>query len=135
MRIIINREESQEKQTLGNMEVVEEDNGEAIFKCFTMELPWENNERNISCIPTGEYNISKRRSDKYGDHFILHDVPDRDYILIHVGNYYSDLRGCIAPGLTTLRINNDEFEDVGYSGDTMAVLNTIMPNESKIEIK
>jgi len=123
-----------DKQTTGDM-IVSGTDGEAIFRCFTMELAWNDNKQNASCIPEGKYYASKRTSEKYGNHFILHDVPNRSYILIHVGNFYNDLLGCIAPGLTKVHINQDKAKDVGYSGNAMDILNAIMPDEFEVEIK
>ena len=66
--------------------------------CNTIELPWKNNLRGISCIPEGSYSISKRRSRKYGLHLWIRNVPGRELILIHpANNAIRELRGCIAP--------------------------------------
>ena len=66
--------------------------------CKTIELPWKNNERGVSCIPEGKYFIRKRYSTKYKWHLELVDVPNRTYILIHpANNAQKELRGCIAP--------------------------------------
>jgi hypothetical protein len=67
---------------------------------FTLELPWKNNQRKISCIPEGTYKLEHRFSPKYGQHFWVKDVPGRDMILIHAGNKPADLLGCIAVGIT-----------------------------------
>ena len=65
---------------------------------YTIELPWERNEREISCIPEGKYFIRKRYSAKYKWHLELVDVPNRTYILIHpANNAQKELLGCIAP--------------------------------------
>ena len=66
--------------------------------CDSIELPWRNNLRGISCIPEGSYSISKRRSRKYGPHLWIRNVPGRELILIHpANNALQELRGCIAP--------------------------------------
>jgi hypothetical protein len=77
-------------------------NGELLLNgdrvCSTIELPWKNNLPTISCIPEGEYELRKRWSQRFGDHFILVDVPGRRYILIHPANdALKELKGCIAP--------------------------------------
>ena len=36
------------------------------FNCHTIELPWRENQRGISCIPPGEYECKIRISPKYG---------------------------------------------------------------------
>lgn len=66
--------------------------------CKTIELPWKENERRVSCIPEGEYLLKKRHIQKFGWHLHLQDVTGRDLILIHSANDAStELMGCIAP--------------------------------------
>ena len=73
-----------------------------IQKCHTIELPWENNEHRVSCIPEGTYELEKHVSDHLGDTLHVMNVPDRDAILIHAANKAKkELLGCIAP-VTTL---------------------------------
>ena len=76
-------------------------NGEKM--CDTLELPWLDNKRSISCIPDGEYKARLRYPRESGSrdylHILVQDVPDRDYILFHRGNTAKDTRGCILVGL------------------------------------
>jgi hypothetical protein len=66
--------------------------------CHTIELPWRNNEVNISCIPEGRYLLEKRITHERGFHLILKSVPGRSWILIHPANHApTELEGCIAP--------------------------------------
>jgi hypothetical protein len=67
--------------------------------CETLELPWRDNQRSISCIPTGTYQVVERTSPKFKDHLHVLKVPGRSYILIHAGNTHNDIRGCILPGV------------------------------------
>ncbi|GFD80912.1 hypothetical protein KUL118_37740 [Tenacibaculum sp. KUL118] len=68
------------------------------YLCQTIELPWRNNQRNISCIPEGRYEIQPRFSRKFKHHLILKNVANRSFILIHPANdAQRDLEGCIAP--------------------------------------
>lgn len=64
----------------------------------TMEDAWKDNARNISCIPKGTYKVVRHTSPKYGNCFMVSNVPNRDYILIHAGNYATDTEGCILLG-------------------------------------
>jgi hypothetical protein len=75
------------------------------------ELPWRNNERRISCIPSGIYLCKPHISPKFGKCFWLQDVPGRSEILIHVANWMgskesgfkSDLLGCLAIGMKMVK--------------------------------
>jgi len=72
--------------------------------CYTIELPWKNNEPNVSCIEEGTYLLNRCYSEKFGWHLILKDVRDRKFILIHpANNALEELRGCIAPVTDLLR--------------------------------
>jgi len=69
-----------------------------LFKGFAIELPWRDNQRNVSCIPEGTYPLKVRFSKKFGPHLLVQDVPDRNLILIHPANdARKELLGCIAP--------------------------------------
>ncbi|MGM5482318.1 MAG: DUF5675 family protein [Nanobdellota archaeon] len=76
------------------------------FDCHTIELPWKDNQVNISCIPQGIYTVKKYNSPKYGKCFLVQEVPGRTYILFHYGNwagdrskgYRSNSLGCILVG-------------------------------------
>ena len=76
-------------------------NGERM--CDTLENPWLDNQRNISCIPEGEYKVRLRlpRESATRDylHLLVQDVPNRDWILFHRGNSAKDTSGCILVGL------------------------------------
>jgi len=66
--------------------------------CHTIELPWRNNRRSVSCIPEGRYQLIRRIHFKHGDQLAISHVPDREAILIHPANFaLSELQGCIAP--------------------------------------
>ena len=66
--------------------------------CNTIELPWKNNERKVSCVPEGKYFLSKRFSKKHHWHIEVRNVAGRSGILFHpANNALKELNGCIAP--------------------------------------
>lgn len=68
------------------------------FVCFTIELPWKENKKKISCIPEGEYELKTRYSHKFKRHLEVVDVYNRSLILIHpANNALNELQGCIGP--------------------------------------
>jgi hypothetical protein len=67
-------------------------------ECFTLELPWQNNQHGISCIPKGTYTVQDYQSPVHGTVWQIMDVPDRSNIEIHSANKPSELLGCIAVG-------------------------------------
>ena len=68
------------------------------FLCFIIELPWLDNQRNVSCIPAGTYELVQRSSARFSQHLYVKQVPQRSMILIHPANDAStQLQGCLAP--------------------------------------
>ena len=71
---------------------------EGKFICNTIELPWKNNEKRVSCIPEGKYFIRKRYSQKFKWHLEVVGFQNRSLILFHpANNALQELNGCIAP--------------------------------------
>lgn len=65
----------------------------------TLEEPWRDNQRSVSCIPAGEYPWFKRVSPKRGYEVIeLRDVPDRSNVQLHIGNTLDHTEGCVLVG-------------------------------------
>ena len=66
---------------------------------YVAERPWRGNKKNVSCVPAGEYICNRYKSRKFGETFMLQDVPGRTYILFHAGNYpEKDSKGCLLIG-------------------------------------
>lgn len=115
-------------RTLSNVKIFDEVQGEVIYECKALELPWRNNERQVSCIPEGMYKTKKRISAKYDEHFHLLDVPNRSWILIHHGNFPEDVLGCILVGRNHVDLDGDRLYDVSHSKVTMGHLNEYLPD-------
>jgi hypothetical protein len=129
MNLHLYRHPDQTKQTRGLLQV--RDNEKLIFSCLTLELPWKDNQRNISCYPLGTYNCSKHISPTFGESILIHNVPGRTKILIHPANYAgsknpktgrSDLKGCTAVGDKFVDLDGDGLVDIANSGKTMKKL-------------
>jgi len=132
MRAILVRLKEDNNQTLGELNVY---NGyEKVFSCKTLELPDVMNIPFISCIPKGNYSVVPRISQKYKKHFHIIDVPERDHILIHIGNYKNQTQGCVLVGKDFAHINNDGDLDVTSSKLTLNKLLKAAPEGFTIEI-
>ena len=97
INLLLIRDTFSKKSTIGELFL----DGERI--CDTLENPWQDNQRNISCIPEGEYPLRLRLARESASrdylHLLVQDVPNRDYILFHRGNTAKDTSGCILVGL------------------------------------
>ena len=121
----------QDKQTIGYFVI------DGVEFCKTLELKWFYNKRSKSCIPEGTYTVVKRlahENRKY-NHFHVTNVPDRSYILIHTGNYSSQILGCILVGDKHIDMNKDGLLDVANSTATLQKLYDRMPNEFQLIIR
>lgn len=80
----------------------------------TVERPWIENKPFVSCIPEGCYELAPTRYNRGGYRTLeVADVEGRTDILLHRGNTYADVQGCIAIGT--------EF---GPKGDMLGVWNS-----------
>ena len=91
-RIDLIRVGQSERGTFGVLRV-----GQVPF-ALTLEEPWRENQRRVSCIPAGTYRCARVQSLKFGETFQVLDVPGRSGILFHKGNTLQDTEGCILVG-------------------------------------
>ena len=92
--------------------------------CNTMEKPWDDNQANISCIPSGVYELNPCVSPKFGKTYCVENEKlgvslsgntKRTHILFHKANMESELQGCIAP---VMSFGAGAGEWFGYSSST-----------------
>jgi hypothetical protein len=141
MKIHIDRS-YRENQTLGHAYLQDVD-GNILFQFKTLELPWKDNLRNVSCIPEGTYTAKVRFSKKYSRHIHIQDVEGRSLILIHWGNYagslnpktgHPDIRGCVLVGSAHKDINGDGITDIVNSKNTFKAIMAVVSDELEVEI-
>lgn len=119
--IILNRLRHDANATLGALYLPG-----PLFKCWTLERAWADNAPNVSCIPAGEYPLRLRSdlgwSKKLGRPVVeIFDVPGRSLILFHPANWWWQLEGCVAPGLTEARDETGGLA-VSSSGAALALI-------------
>lgn len=120
--VMLNRALMNESVTLGIMYVHDVKHK----PIFTVERPWLNNQKSVSCIPCGIYLCQHYSSNKFRNVFQICKVEGRTKILIHAGNSVNDTYGCVLPGLTASN------ERIYESRDAMKVLRSILKKESFI---
>ena len=96
--------------------------------CVTLERPWSDNAKTVSCIPSGTYTCVKHNGEKFKDVWRLESVPGRDAILIHAANYAHELQGCIAVGRAFFQ------GGITSSKDTLNELRQTLPDTFTIEV-
>lgn len=121
--------------TYGDLDVIN-DAGSVVFSCKTLELPWRENKRSISCIPEGEYEViemppTPKRPYHY---FWVQNVPGRTGILFHPGTYTSHIKGCILPGDRLTDLDVDGVLDVVNTAKTLKRLTDLLPGKFRLTI-
>jgi hypothetical protein len=131
-RMLIVRTDYGKRQTKGQLYLY--DGFAQVLHCATLELPWLENTRQISCIPEGCYEVVKRESAKFAEHFHITNIPNRSYVLIHAGNFYTQIEGCILVGSKHRDINHDGLRDVVHSKVTLHKILNEMPESFTLKI-
>jgi len=105
------------------------------FHGFSLELPWDNNTKDISCIEEGEYPYFLRTNSKNGIVLELRNVEDRTNIQVHSGNYTRQILGCILVGDGIKHLDKDNIPDVTNSRNTLRKLISLAGTEGIIRIE
>jgi len=134
MNILIEREEFCDNQILGTLYLIDNDE-EVILTLKTLELSYRGNSKRISSIPLGTYDLKYYNSRKYPNVLEISGVENRKYILIHNGNYFTQIMGCVLVGLKTKDINGDGILDVVSSVTALKRLMNKIKEPGTITIK
>lgn len=102
----------------------------------TLELPWLDNARSISCIPEDDYEVIKQppKESRPYPYFRLPNVPGRDGILIHRGLNPEHSKGCILCASRFINVNSD-FPILEESGKKLEWLIKNLPDKFILEIR
>jgi len=126
MKVILQRYIEDDTQTNGTLTVLNSINI-PIFTCVTLERGDHNNQRNISNIPPGIYDLEFEWSPKFRCNlWELKGIPNRSEVKIHASNYWHELNGCIALGSYLAKINKDSYLDVAASRRTLKDFHRVM---------
>lgn len=96
--------------------------------CATLERKWLDNQKSISCVPSGLYDCARYGSDKHPNVWELLNVLNREKILIHTGNTMADTEGCILVG------KYFTSDGVAESVAAMNDLRRLLPKSFQLEI-
>ena len=133
MELKVYRYSSQSQTTLGALQI------DGKFECYTLEDQHQDIKvKGETRIPAGTYKIGLRTvggfDARYKAKFNFHkgmlqvlDVPNFEYILIHVGNDEDDTAGCLLVGNTA---NNNRLNK-GFIGDSTTAYKSLYPKVLK----
>jgi hypothetical protein len=129
-KVILTRTTAHADRTLGTIHVYDGPTEVGRFCC--LELPDRGNARNISRIPAGKYRLTPEVGGRFRDHFRVHDVPGRDGILGHRGNFPADTRGCLILGLRFADLDADGLFDVSQSDAALRLFSSLVTAEADL---
>jgi len=120
---------------------------DGVFECFTLEDEYRTDKiKGETRIPAGIYKVEKREvlsglTEKYRKkypwfdfHFMLQDVPNFQYVYIHIGNDDDHTDGCLLVGdsIKSNRFNNDN--NLTTSGPAFKRLYQKMSDADSVEV-
>lgn len=117
MKVILTRTKYTANATCGTLVVpgIEQ-------QLFTLEQPWRDNQKDNSCIPTGDYACIPHGWEKHTPFqkkrvWEITNIPGgRTAVLFHVGNYPRDSIGCVLVGTSA------SGENVWHSGHAIDLM-------------
>lgn len=98
-----------------------------LFEGFSLELPWKDNQRNISCIPEGSYKVIRNKTGKH-KYYRVENVEDRSLIEFHPANTVNDLAGCLSVGDYCAFDFNKETYTIWHTQLFLTKLLELVPN-------
>lgn len=136
LRVKITRLLDDGLQTLGQMEILAEDEKTVLTTLATCELPYRGNRNSVSSIPPGKNLVRSFKSDHYGKSFWVYSNEaggwqknsvagggyNRQAILIHRAPTSSWLMGCIGPGnsFSNIRSGPQKINKVKYHSEHLS---------------
>lgn len=140
MRNITLQRFSQDKVTFGKLKIEWLPEHKDIY---TIELPWKDNQHDISCIPAGIYRVIRFNSPAHGMVWKLLGTEPRQDVEMHSGNFAcfvklpgsshdTDTKGCILPGMAL----DEGVPMVQRSKEAMSYLYTLIGDDDfMLEVK
>ena len=93
MEVLVKRVDMTDEYTYGILYI------DGVRFCVTLERPYLDNRRNVSCIPFGRYKCKLVYSPSFKKElYEVQDVRGRTNILMHNGNYIDSSAGCLLLG-------------------------------------
>lgn len=132
--VIIYRDYHSNKETLGKC-YIKHENGKVEYIGNSLERAWENNEKRISCVPEGKYDLVLEYSPRFHKKlWELYGVPNRRECKFHSANFWFQLNGCVSLGNKRIDINKDGVKDVTSSRLTMKKFHKSLEGEKKAKL-
>ena len=131
----IQRHWSDKNQCTGTLLVLNE-NCQPIFGSLCLERGERNNQKMVSRIPAGIYDLVFEYSNRFKRSlWEIKHVPNRSECKIHQSNMWHELNGCIAPGVKLKDLDSDSYYDVTSSTKTLTEFHQALKGITKTTIE
>jgi len=137
LSVKLKRQWADKNQSTGILLIIDNNTGQPVFGSMCIERGERHNQRNVSNIPEGIYPLRFTWSPKFKRFvWLIDEVPNRSGIRIHPANFWTQLNGCVAPGIRLKDLNKDGYYDVTSSTRTTADFERVLKGlkETTIEI-
>lgn len=122
------------KQTSGVINIYNEDRF-PLFSSLSLERGWNNNLRNISCLPKGKHPLVLEYSPAFKrDLWEIKKTGHRTECKFHEASFWKDLNGCISPGIRYTDLNNDAYLDLKYSRFALRRFHEVLKQFDEVEL-
>lgn len=111
IKVTIHRDEESDQGTFGTWMMASPQ-----FSCKTAELPWKDNKVGKSRIPAGTYLAQLNTHSKFGQVYKLQNVPNRDDVEIHNGNFAGDVDKLLAIA-NPKNVSQEHADSIRYRSD------------------
>jgi hypothetical protein len=132
--VSIIRKQQDQNQTLG-FHTVEDQNGLPLYAGLLLERGWRDNQKRISCVPIGEYELVWEYSNRFKCYlWEVKGVENRTETKFHTFNFWFQSNGCYGPGRTLKDINKDGYYDITASKSSLAAFHKAMGGQKKARL-
>ena len=131
--VCILRDEVSSIQCLGALVIIEK--GRVLYQSHVLERGWNDNKKNVSCVPEGIYDLKLEHSPKFKmDLWEAYGVPGRTECKFHAANFWDNLNGCFSPGEARFNIGHDKERDMIYSMEMLILFMDAMGKDTTAKL-
>lgn len=123
MKLVIVRRKSTKFGVSGDATLINDSGSDVFYTCKTLEMPWHNNDRGLSCIIADTYKAQIYNSPHFGHEvYRLEDKHGRQACEIHNGNFAGDpsqdletqVHGCTLVGSDFAQVTRSDRKELQW---------------------
>jgi uncharacterized protein DUF5675 len=120
-------------ECLGTLIIIEK--GRVLYSSHLLERGWNDNKKNVSCVPEGIFDLKLEYSPKFKmDLWEAKGIPNRSECKFHAASFWDDLNGCFSPGEARFNIGRDKELDMIYSMEMLILFMDAMGKDTEAQL-